>query len=704
MSKRRSFPVILQSEAADCGLACIAMVVNYYGGGDDVSSLRRRFPVSLDGMTMMQVRSVLDQLHFGTTAIRFEMEYLQSISTPCILHWNMDHFVVLCSVARESITVIDPAHGLQRVPMAAASKAVTGVALECSPRPEFTRSKPQPALRLRELWRPHLGFGSTLISLVALIAMGETLALVAPYIMQLAVDRAIPTGDVGTLAGLVIAMAVLAILAPLLQLWKGVIAARTSSRVSLDIERSIFRHLLHLPSAFIERRSLGDVLSRLESVSPLQQFVSGGALALGVSMVVALLAMLVMLLYSPGLSVVPLVFLACSATVRLGSTGLIGTRTAEVLRADARERSIAIETLRSHRSIKLFSRELDRLAVWQNAVASHLRAGLKLSQFSFYLSTVLSVMAGLEGAILLFFGGLAVSQDRITIGMMVAFMAYASIFTERATSVLEEVQSFKVLRLHKSRLADIVKSPVEQAARSLFEKPRPITGVELRNVTFKYSHFSPELLRSVDAVVHPGSFVLIHGHSGGGKTTLLKLLAGLLSPAGGTLRISDMEVRSYGVLDYRSRIGVVMQDDSLLSGSVIDNVSFFDPKPDLERVVAVCEIAGIAGEIDRMPMGYRSLVGDMGSILSGGQKQRVLIARALYHDPDIVFLDEGTANLDRANEIAILGRLQRMGKTVVMVSHGEVGRSFATHIWEVRDGNIHEARVEREQTAGPVPA
>lgn len=690
----RSAPLVLQSEAAECGLACAAMIANHHGNGVDISSLRRTFATSLDGISMRSLVAVMDHLCFSTRPVRFEIEYLPSLSTPCILHWEMNHYVVLVRVGAKTVTINDPASGVRTLTRAALSESATGVALECEPRADFVQTRPPPDLRLSELWRPHRGFALSSTAILSLVALGEALGLVVPFVTQLAIDRAIPNGDVETLASLVLVLIGLLVVSAVLQLWRGLMAARVASTVSLGIERSVFRHLLSLPTSFLERRSLGDVINRLESVRPIQAFVTNDAIHLAVDASVLMISLVIILAYEPRLALVPIGFVALSALVRAASTRLVGARTSEVMRAQSREQSLLIETLRSHRAIKLFGREIERLLVWQNALTAHLRASLGLAKFGIALSTGFAVLQGMENALLLLFGGMAVASQQITLGMLVAFLAYANTFSSRAVSALEQLQNYKVLRLHRSRLADIVKHPGETASPSHYAHRRSVELIELEDVSFRYSHFARPLVQRLRFEVRAGCFMLITGPSGGGKSTLFKLLTAVLHPNEGRLLVNGMPVSSYGLADYRKSIGVVMQDDTLLSGSILENVSFFDERMDFERIVEVCTLVGLSHEIDAMPMGYRTLIGDMGSILSGGQKQRLLIARALYHDPDVVFLDEGTANLDAENEARILCGLRDAGKTVVLVSHSSIGRQFSSERWEVRDGEVD--RVEGE--------
>src|SRR5918993_1708728 len=249
-------------------------------------------------------------------------------------------------------------------------------------------------------------------------------------------------------------------------------------------------------------------------------------------------------------------------------------------------------------------------------------------------------------------------------------MSYRQHFTERAVQLVEKALEFRILGLHLERLSDIALSPLELGHDRPLAYARPIEGrIELRRVFFRYSETDPFVLEDINLDIEPGEFVAIMGPSGGGKTTLMKIMLGLLEPTSGEVLIDGVPLATLGARPYREQVAAVMQEDQLLSGSIADNICFFDPGFDEERMIRSARLAGIHDEIMMMPMTYNSLVGDMGSSLSGGQKQRVLLARALYREPRILFLDEGTAHLDLENERHINESLRQVRMTRISVAH-----------------------------------
>jgi ATP-binding cassette subfamily B protein RaxB len=277
--------------------------------------------------------------------------------------------------------------------------------------------------------------------------------------------------------------------------------------------------------------------------------------------------------------------------------------------------------------------------------------------------------------------------------MIFAFMSYKQHFTEKAVQLVEKALDFRILELHLERLADIALSPLERGHDQLLAYTRHIQGrIELRNVSFRYAETEPFVLEDINFVIEAGKFVTIMGPSGGGKTTLIKIMLGLLEPISGEVLIDGIPLSTMGTRAYREFIGVVMQEDQLLSGSIADNICFFDPSFDQERMIECARLAGIHDEIMAMPMTYNSLIGDMGSSLSGGQKQRVMLARALYRQPRILFLDEGTAHLDVDNERHINDSIKRLQMTRISVAHRpEVSAGADRILWIARTlvGDAH---------------
>jgi ATP-binding cassette, subfamily B, bacterial CvaB/MchF/RaxB len=385
-------------------------------------------------------------------------------------------------------------------------------------------------------------------------------------------------------------------------------------------------------------------------------------------MALATLAMI--FVYSTQLALVVLTAFVLYAIVRLGLYRVFRERSQAVIQAKALENSALIETVRAIQTLKLFNRATEREGQWLNRYADVVSTNVRLGRARIAFTTINDVIFGLENIITIYLAARLVLSNNLTIGMIFAFVSYKQHFTEKAVLLVEKALDLRILELHLERLADIALSELERGHDQLLAYTRQIHGqIELRNVFFRYAETEPFVLEDVSFIVEPGEFVTIMGPSGGGKTTLVKIMLGLLEPTSGEVLIDGIPLPTIGYRSYREQVGAVMQEDHLLSGSIADNICFFDSSFDQERMIECAQLAGVDEEIMAMPMTYNSLIGDMGSSLSGGQKQRVLLARALYRQPRVLFLDEGTAHLDVDNEKYINENLKRLHMTRISVAH-----------------------------------
>jgi ATP-binding cassette subfamily B protein RaxB len=663
-------PVIQQTEAAECGLACLAMISSYHGRRIDLNTLRRRHPVSLKGATLRALIQVASQMHFVCRPVRFELGHLRRLHMPTIVHWDMNHFVVLKAVTRRGILVHDPASGERFFPIAEASKHLTGVALELSPSDGFRPKDERAPLPFSTFCTQLRGSKHALIQILILSAVLEIFVIASPFYLQLTVDEVIARGDADLLIVLALGFGLLAAIKVGSTAIRSLVILVVQNVLHFQIGASLFRHLIRLPIAYFEKRHIGDILSRFTSIEPIRSALAEGMIAATIDGLMALATLAMIFVYSTRLALVVLAAFVLYAVIRLGLYRLLRERSLAAIEAKAHENSTFIETLRAVQSLKIFNREGDRETQWLNRYGDVVSANVRLGRAKIAFATLNDALFGLENVVTIYLAARLALGNSLTIGMIFAFMSYKQHFTEKAVQLVEKTLDFRILELHLERLADIALSPLERGHDQVLAYMRPIRGrIELRDVCFRYAETEPFVLEDINFSIEPGEFVTITGPSGAGKTTLVKIMLGLLEPTRGEVLIDGVPLSTMGPRAYREHVGAVMQEDQLLSGSVADNICFFDPSFDQDRMIQCTQLAGIHDEIMAMPMSYNSLIGDMGSSLSGGQKQRVLLARALYRQPRILFLDEGTAHLDVENEIKINDALKRLQMTRISVAH-----------------------------------
>ncbi|WP_067276423.1 peptidase domain-containing ABC transporter [Mitsuaria sp. 7] len=694
----------LQNESAECGLSCLAIVSTLLGSEIALSDLRRQHPSSTRGTSLRTLSDIAPSLNLQARAVRCEPDELKDLRLPAVLHWRMNHFVVLRKVGRKGLIVVDPAVGETEISWRDCAESFTGAALELCPTPAFTRRRQASPLPLFSFVNPSReivrALGYTLLFTV-LLHLGS---LLAPLFLQFSVDHAL--SQTGNDAYLTIALGFvgLCLLTTALEASRAILASRISLTLSWEMTLRLFRQMLRLGLPWFQRRRLADALSRFDSIGPIRQLVSGSLVTTLLDGVLVLLLVgalfffcaPVALLAVAGLGITNAIKLACiPQSIRLG---------AQALQADIAERGFRIETIRAIQSIKAAGGETQREAAWSNRFAKTISASDRTERFRIVQTYVIVT---LEGLLLIALTYLAVKESmhgRLTVGSLYACLSYYQQLNGKVSAIVAYVTSWRQTDLHSHRVAEIALSPSEHAAH---QGARDIDGyaggIDAVQLSFRYSASEGSVFDNLDLRVAPGEFIAITGPSGAGKSTLLKVLAGLYPPSGGQLLYDDNPQTSVTLESMRRTIGTVLQEDELLAGSIIENVSFFDECADQDRVWECLRMANIEDEVRRLPMQLSTDVGDMGSTFSAGQRQRLILARALYKRPRVLLLDEATAHLDFASESRIHAVLKEMKITRIAVAHRFEVLTLADRAFDLRQGRLSEMRVKRGTGTTPVP-
>jgi len=688
---------ILQSEATECGLACLAMVASNYGHRTELRDLRQRFSMSLKGTNLARLVEIAGNIGFSSRPLRLELEDLPKLCTPCILHWNLNHFVVLVRVGRSGVTIYDPAVGKRRIGYDEVSKHFTGVALELSPGTEFEKTEATPSVSWRQLTGPVRGIWGTLALLLTLSLALQVFTVLGPFYLQWVVDQVLVSADRELLTAIGIGFGLLVLIQVVTHLLRGLTVVFLSNRLIFQWMGSVFDHLLRLPLDFFEKRHLGDVVSRMGSVRAIQQTLTTSFVEVIIDGMMAVVTLGMMLLYSWKLTLVTLLAVGLYLGLRVVSFRAMRNGTEQQLVAMAKQQSNLFESIRGMQSIKVAGRESARRAEYLNLLNETVNRELWLGKVGLGFTTSNQMLFGIERVAVIWIGAVLAMQNVFSVGMLMAYLAYKDQFAERIGGLIDKWIEFRMLRLHGERLADIVLTPPEVDSGQGFEVPIPDgVGIDVKNLSFRYADGEPWVLKGCTFTVEAGESVAIVGASGCGKSTLIKLMLGLLSPTEGRIEVGDVDVDRLGAHNFRSRVGAVMQDDQLFAGSVIDNIAFGDEDVDIGKIQSAARLASIHDEIVAMPMGYHSLIGDMGTTLSGGQKQRVVLARALYRQPDFLFLDEATSHLDVAGERLVNEAVRKLDLTKVIVAHRPETIASADRVLVLDSGRImNEYRPEQ---------
>jgi len=678
------------------------MVAVFHGLKVNLARLRLRYPVSLRGSTLKSLINTAAELGLDARPLRLQLKQLQNLELPCILHWEMSHFVVLKSASTKHVVIHDPARGERRCSITEISNRFTGIALELKPAADFVRRDERQSLRLSDLWTRISGITPVLLQTLILSLVVQLFVLAAPFYMQLVVDEVLTKSDIHLLVVLALGFGLFMVIREIASTLRASVILHVSSLLEFRMVSNLFRHLLHLPMDWYEKRHVGDVLSRFSSTLPIRNLLAEGLVATFIDGVMAISTVILMFVYSTTLGMIVLFAILAYLVLRIALYRPLRQRSEEQIATRAREQSFLIESIRGIQSIKTCGAETDRQSLWQNKNAEAINSSVRLGKLRIGMGFANRLIFGIENTLVVYAGALTVIEGRLTIGMLFAFVAYKQHAIEKATALIERFMEFRLLKMHLERISDIALSPVEKysaenrpTSSQLQQHAASNTSIEARDVSFRYAESDPWILHNVSFSIRRGEMVSFIGASGSGKSTLMKILLGLCQPTSGQILISGIPVTEYGLARYRSMTGTVMQDDALLSGSIADNISFFDLQPDVDRIYRVAVQSAIHDEIVSMPMGFNSLVGDMGTALSAGQRQRVLLARALYREPEILILDEGTANLDSGTEISIVRMLSELKMTKICVAHGARIPLASNRVVLLHSGSIQE--IDKQQ-------
>ena len=683
--------LVRQTEIAECGLASLTMVANYHGLDIDLGTMRRRYAPSLRGAALKTLIGLADRIGLTPRAVKLPLEELRNLQVPAVLHWDMNHYVVLERVKGDKALIHNPDGRTSWMAMAEVSNHFTGVALELRPSHDFRGGQQRERLRLSQLWQRITGIKRALAQVLVLTLVLQAFVLASPYYMQLAIDQAVPALDLDLLTVLALGFGLFTLINAIASLLRAFVLLVAGTTIGFSLASNVARRLFRLPIEWFERRHTGDILSRFQSITPIQELLTQGAVAALVDGIMAILTLVLMFWYSAKLAIIALVAFALYALVRAVSYSFEREAIEAAIITGGKEQSVLIETLRGMTTLRLFGRETLRHALWQTRLTDAVNADVRVARIGIWQSAANTLIFGIESIAAVWLAiSFVIEGAGFSVGMVFAYMSYKSQFMDKSAALINQAIAFKMLGLHLERLSDIALSEEDKSFGPSADIATELKGrIELRDVFYRYAPSDPLVLDGLNLTIEPGEHIAITGPSGGGKSTLVKLLLGLVEPVAGDVLIDGLPLSRFGYKSYHNQIAAVLQEDSLFAGTIADNIALFDDAVDMDQVVAAAIAASIHDDIMVMPMQYETLVGDMGSTLSGGQKQRVLLARALYRQPKILIMDEGTAHLDVQHEQAVNAAISAMGITRVIIAHRQETIAQAERVVVMFGGKLY---------------
>ena len=688
--KSSSAALVMQSSVAECGLACVTMIARHHGKNVQLTDLRQKFGISSKGATLLNLVQIAQELKFACRPVKCELDDLEHLKMPCVLHWDLDHFVVLYKQKGSKFEILDPGAGKRVLAIDEISKHFTGVALELDPTADFEKQKkPTHKLKLVDLFTFDKSYIKPVSQALVLTLVVQAFLLAAPLFVQFVIDEGIINRDISLIVAIAVGFLLIKVFEIASITMRQLIFQTLSKTMIFELKSSLFHHLIRLPVPYIHSRSVGDVQTRFEETERIAQTLSDDIIEAIIDGFFAIIIGAVLFLYN---WVLALIVCACAvlyAALKVGAFQMAYRLNREIQEKAALESSHFLNTLSAFQTLKLSGLESQRELTWRNRHLEVIHANIRSGNLNIGFEALNLSVFGLSRIVIVMLAAMAVVQGNLTVGMLTAFLAYQGDFERRLTGLVDKAITLSLLRVHVDRLSEIVLTEPERETADAAGRSRRLEGgIEFKSVYFRYAPMEEDVLSDVNFTIEPGEFVALAGPSGQGKSTILKLMCSLYQPTQGEILFDGVALTQFGLANLRSQIGIVMQDDRILDGTLGDNITLFDPEIDHERMVHAATLACIHDEIEEMPMGYHTLGGDLGNTLSGGQQQRVMIARALYRNPKLLILDEGTSQLDVGLEERINSNLRALNITRFCAAHRPDTLRKADRVLMVNAGTV----------------
>lgn len=664
--------MVFQSEMAECGIACVAMVSGYYGARVELRELRTRLRDHVLGVNARGLLTVANSVGLHGQVYRLEVKEMPELTLPAILHWDMDHFVVLGRLGRRSALIYDPAVGVRRYTRGELANHFTGVALQLSPGQDFKVQEPASSLTLKKLIIPYPGFFRATGQILLTSLLLQLLTLISPLYLQLVVDHGIVRGDMELVLLLVLLFLLLIAVRCALSHMRGLITLSCTNRIGMQLVGDTFRHLLYLPLKFYQRREVGDIVSRFNSLENIKQFISRELVTVFVDGLFSALTLGILFLYSQALAMIVATAVALSLLLRLATLAEEKARRQKLLLASALQQSKFIESLRNVATIKLNQLEPDRERDWGNRYADYLNADFSLGSLQLGIASWQGLVLGCENLASIYLGANAVFSNELTLGQFLSFLFLKQQFIASTTALLPKLAELRLMHLELERVADIrLEAAIAPDSLSSLLTPTLQGDVRVQGLNLQRAGSREPFFEAINFDLPAGCITVLTGSSGSGKTTLIKVLLGLEPDSKGTISVGGHSLGNRGLAEYGHAISAVMHEDSLLSGDIAYNVNLGVDPGNAQKMRSACASACILDLIEALPLGFSTRVGQLGSMLSAGQVKRLLLARALYRRPVLVLLDEALTHLGTGIAIEIINNIKEQRLTALIVSHDQ---------------------------------
>jgi ATP-binding cassette subfamily B protein len=689
---RKRVPVVRQFSIVECGAACLAMLLSYYGHKTTISEVRERCGVGRDGLSALSIVKSAQKYGMRVRAVSVEEEEdFRFVMLPAIVHWGFNHFIVVERWSPRCVDVVDPAFGRKRLTAKEFDEGFTGIAIMMEPGVHFTRANRLSQLRLKTYAQSYIHQAPVaVLQVLGASLLLQILGLIFPLLTMVIINNLIPMKGIDALHILGLGVIMLVLAQTVIKQLRSLILLYLQTRVDTNLMFNFLEHLLSLPQKFFLQRSTGDILARVTSNVVIRDTISNQLFSTILDGMFVLVYFFILLSQSLALTAIVAFIAAVQAVLLLGTGRYLNELNRSELTAAGKSQGYLTEILAGVKMLKAAGAEQQALERWSNLFFEQMNVSVRRMYLSSFVDTALSTLSTLAPLILLWLGSQQVIAGSLPLGTMLALNSLGASLLGPISSLVASGQQIQLVHSHMERLADVIEAEPEQDIQAVAQPPRLTGRVRLEHVSFQYDPQSPPVLRDITIDIQPGQKVALVGRTGSGKSTLGALLLGLYTPTMGDILYDNIPLRRLNYQAVRAQFGVVMQEASVFSGSIRENITLNDPGMNMEQVVKAAQMAALHDDIMNMAMGYETMISEAGNALSGGQRQRLAIARALAKSPVILLLDEATSSLDVVTEKIVEQNISRLSCTQIVIAHRLSTIRNADMILVLHDGQIIE--------------
>jgi ATP-binding cassette, subfamily B, bacterial len=668
--RRRRVPQLSQMTMVECGAACLAMILCYHGRKTSVSEVSTHCDIGRDGLSALNIVKAARSYGMRVRAISLPHNDFRFVQLPAIIHWEFNHFVVVERWSSHHVDIVDPAAGRRHLSAAEFDASFTGITIILEPGTQFNRKTLQRKITLRGYLLQYIHQTPlTLLQILGASLVLQVIGLMSPLLSKFLIDDVLPFKEASIMTLLAVGMILIVLSQIVTSLLREWLLAYLRARLDTHMMVSFFEHLLTLPYSFFQKRSTGDLLTRLASNTAIRDTLSSQLISTLIDASTVVTYICILFWQSRAFGLLTVAIGIVDAIVLLSTTRPIRELMNRELAAQGKAQGYTAEALAGMATLKAAGAEQSALERWSNLFFDQLNISIRRSYITAIIGAAMSTLRSFSSLALLWLGATQVLNGSISIGTMFALNTLAASFLGPLSSLVSSGQQLQLVHSHLERIADVTETEPEQDIQAVHQPPKLSGNIRLTQVSFRYAPDTPLILHSLNLTIHAGQKVAIVGRTGSGKSTLGKLLLGLYLPTEGLIAYDGIPLQTLNYQEVRRQFGVVLQDSSVFSGSVLQNINLNNPTMSVELAAHAAEMAAIHDDILQMPMGYETFVSEGGSALSGGQRQRLALARALASSPAIMLLDEATSHLDIITEQKVEQNLQKLACTQIIIAH-----------------------------------